>query len=204
MALYNEILVGRFNELLTRMFGLKGQGSPAPQLAGEIAPSFDLGAPPIEARYIGGEQVWCGYGAAPAGGAGKNAFASLNNPTGSNVIAVVERVAVYVAINYEFNLGIDVNLRAGTIGPVLPRDSRLYNGPYPYKTAIGITFAGDAVGAPAVLGPYYGNLARQPTILDDGWVLCPGSALVVYSQTQNQAILGSFSWRQRPLNPSEL
>lgn len=41
MALYNEILVGRFNKALTKLFGIKGP-APAPQLAGEITPAISM------------------------------------------------------------------------------------------------------------------------------------------------------------------
>jgi len=89
MARFNEILTGRHNRLLQKLFSMKG-GPPAPQLASEITASVPLfhGA---ENRYL---ESWerFGIGSQVAALAANNDVARLRNPAGSNVIAVIEKL----------------------------------------------------------------------------------------------------------------
>lgn len=91
MAVFNEILVGRFNRQLQKVFGIKG-GPPAPQLAADISAQYS---------FLSGVEDWVGqswnlYGARSSVGAGAANISVLRfrNPTGSNVIAVLERLTV--------------------------------------------------------------------------------------------------------------
>jgi hypothetical protein len=90
MAIFNEILVGRFNRSLQKTFGIKGS-PPVRQLAGEITPSFMLQSG-IESRYLEG---WNIYSVAPApivGAAGNSPTFRLTNDVGTGVIGVVEKI----------------------------------------------------------------------------------------------------------------
>src|SRR5437879_1331505 len=96
MARYNEILVGRFNRFLQKVFAMKGE-PPAPQLAGEISPNFQLFSG-VENRYL---EAWdrfaAGVNVAPV--AGNLSGIRLRNPAGSNIVAVLERVTFNEAQN---------------------------------------------------------------------------------------------------------
>src|SRR5260370_10296088 len=90
MAKFNEILSGRFNRALQKMLSMKG-GPPSAQLATEIGTQFQfpLG---VEFRNL---ESWFRYGAAPGlpAVAAANAVFRFRNPAGSNVVAVVEKLA---------------------------------------------------------------------------------------------------------------
>lgn len=91
MAIYNEILAGRFARGLQKLFAMKG-GVPAKQLAGEITPVLPL-LVGVENRFL---ESWDRF-ATPlhvaAGGAGFNSAIRIRNPKGSNLIAVFEKIA---------------------------------------------------------------------------------------------------------------
>jgi hypothetical protein len=86
MARFNEILVGRYNRLLQKLYSMKGP-VPAPQLASEISTTFNLFNGP-ENRYL---ESWALFQRAiifAAVAAQVNAV-RLRNPAGSNVVGVV-------------------------------------------------------------------------------------------------------------------
>lgn len=91
MAIYNEILVGRFNRSLQKLFGIKGS-PPVRQVAGEISPGHLLQSG-TENRFL---EAWgrFSYVSQPAAQAGVAAASRLRNPVGSNIIAVLERLIV--------------------------------------------------------------------------------------------------------------
>jgi hypothetical protein len=107
MARYNEILTGRYNRFMQKLFGMKG-GPPAPQLASEIAPAFPLFSG-VENRYL---ESWNRFAAVvgQAAGAGTSAQWQLRNNT-TNVIAVIEKLLVSsttaqgVAVTTDFTPG---------------------------------------------------------------------------------------------------
>ncbi len=89
MAQYNEILTGRYNRFIQKLFSMKGR-PPAPQLSGDIQMqlSFFNGG---ENRYLEGWNRYM-FASNPALGAGIQSASRLRNPANSNVIAVIERV----------------------------------------------------------------------------------------------------------------
>src|SRR5260221_9578742 len=89
MAQYNEILTGRYNRFIQKLFSMKGR-PPARQLSGDIQMqlTFFNGA---ENRYLEGWNRYMFF-TSPALGAGIPAASRLRNPAGSNVVAVLERV----------------------------------------------------------------------------------------------------------------
>src|SRR5437899_9413190 len=94
MALYNEILVGRFARGIQKYFGAKGS-PPIKQLAGDLYIVHKLfnGA---ENRYLEG---WSRFGwvAGQAAAVGNKSAVRLRNPPTSNVIAVIERISCSLA-----------------------------------------------------------------------------------------------------------
>src|SRR5260370_24014979 len=95
MAYTNEILVGRVNRGLQKLFGIKGP-SPVPQLASDVQavhPLFNG----VENRYLDG---WNRFGAQTSQGAsvGNISGFRIRNPSTSNVIAVFEKIAVSTSV----------------------------------------------------------------------------------------------------------
>src|SRR5258708_36523747 len=90
MAIFNEILSGRYNRALQKIYAIKGS-APVRQLGGEILPihAFYAG---IETRAL---EEWYRFGTIinAAAGVGQ-AVAQLRNPLGSNRLVVFEKLFV--------------------------------------------------------------------------------------------------------------
>jgi hypothetical protein len=203
MARYNEILVGRYNRFLQKLFSMKG-GPPSPQLASEIAPAFPMfnGA---ENRYLEG---WDRFGFANiivAGGAGNNSQVRLRNPVGSNIIAVIERItfANPLAQNPSFELRVlSTDLTSALVIPNSRLDARGRTG-----TALTGSFQNNAAVS-FTLSLWNGNGAAGSTldaIVDENqeFPILPGDALTVKEGTLNQAVGVAIWWRERLLEESE-
>jgi hypothetical protein len=91
MAKYNEILVGRLNRALQKFTGIKG-AAPVSQLGSEIMPVLPLfwGA---ESRYLDSWQMFGSFSQIGASPGNLDVF-HFRNPVGSNVIAVIQKLAV--------------------------------------------------------------------------------------------------------------
>ena len=87
MAVYNEILVGRFNRGIQKLFGIKG-GPPARQLSSEIAVNHQLQSG-VENRYLEGWNIVAASYQAAASGAGQSSGIRVRNPKASNAVIVV-------------------------------------------------------------------------------------------------------------------
>ncbi len=110
MAVYNEIGIGRWNRFIQKITDIKGS-PPARQLASEIVfqhPIFHG----QENRYL---ESWDRFGVGLSVGpiAAQQSGLRLVNPSGSNVIAVVEKAAAVVGVST------NVNLEYGRVGASL-------------------------------------------------------------------------------------
>src|SRR5713226_3934628 len=94
MAIYNEILVGRYNRALQKLLGMKGPAS-MNQLAGELITTFNLFYG-TENRYL---ESWDRYAVEneQTAGAGNTAFLRIRNPTNSGVVAVIEKCELNIS-----------------------------------------------------------------------------------------------------------
>ena len=206
LARYNEILVGRFNRALQKLTQLKGD-APAPQMASEIQPSWPL---PLgnEFRYLEGWSLWSMSGRVTGGAAQFSAF-RLRNPTGSNVIGVIQSVIVSAGQaagdTFTFALGpiagdlttvltpqrLDARLKTSGTGSVL----------IPSQT----TNSGGA-GSPqiGILGMNPANNSYE-TITDpvSEIPLLPGDTFQIDDATANQQLTFWVRWRERFLEESE-
>src|SRR5215831_9055081 len=92
MAIYNEILAGRFNRALQKLTSIKG-GPPSRQIGSEIMPGWNL---PLgnEFRYLEGWNRYSVLVALSTGGVGNISAARFRNLAGSNMIAVFEKIAM--------------------------------------------------------------------------------------------------------------
>src|SRR5229473_5047766 len=92
MAVYNEILAGRFNRALQKLFGIKGPPA-VPQLGGEIVPSVSMFYG-VENRYL---EAWerFGFQIVQAAVVGQAGSFRLRNPVNSGTIAVLEKITVW-------------------------------------------------------------------------------------------------------------
>src|SRR5258708_10109219 len=112
MAKFNEILVGRVNRGLQKLFGIKG-GPPVPTLASEVMPVHPLFSG-RENRYLEGWNTFA-LTRGQVAVAGITPVVRLRNPVGSNIIAIFERLLVL-----NFNTTSAPILRSGTTNTDLP------------------------------------------------------------------------------------
>ncbi len=91
MARFNEILVGRYNRALQKLFGMKGN-VPSPQLGSEITPTISFPLSP-DNRYLESWETFAAF-AVVTGAAANVASFRFRNPNNSNVIAVILKLYV--------------------------------------------------------------------------------------------------------------
>jgi hypothetical protein len=206
MARFNEILVGRYNRFLQKLLSMKG-GPPAPQLASEIAPTFEIESPPAESRYLLG---WDRFGivilqpavAAVVGGI------RLRNPVGSNVIAVLEKVQVIgnaVTDQPALHNGAATTDLSLVVNTALSRvDARGRS-----NTGL-IASRSNAVSAPSLANILF-QAATGNTQVNYDFILqpnqeipiLPGDAVQFTSSAANTACTVCILWRERLLEESE-
>jgi hypothetical protein len=205
MARFNEILIGRWNRFLQKLLSMKG-GPPAPQLASEIGPTFEIENPPVENRYLLG---WDRFGillSAPAN-VGTNSGSRLRNPAGSNVVIVIEAIEIDLTVADNLVV-IDHGAIATDNSTVLaPAVFRLDARSRPRSTAIlSVTAAGNPGGLPnnlAIVG--VSNTQSRGYITDEHQeiTVLPGDAIQVRTNATNVQLNASFIWRERLLEESE-
>jgi hypothetical protein len=202
MAIYNEILVGRYARMLQKLFGIKGT-VPTKQLAGEVAPAFPL-FNGVENRYL---ETWDRFGVsgAQSGAVGNNSGFRLRNPTGSNVIAVVEQLRFEVdTANSPISIEIGPMTTDGatvlTPRGLDPRGRTL-------STMLATT--GNALatlGAAAAIGFGEGQAGVHLDLIQDEnqeLPLLPGQGLNILTAGTNLLLRVSCLWRERFLEESE-
>jgi len=205
MARFNEILAGRYNRYLQKLFQLKG-GPPAAQLASEVMPVYPFFAG-RENRFLEG---WSTFGhtrvivavAAVQGGM------RIRNPVNSNLIAIFEKILVGGGLADSPLLEL-----AATVGDminpfsVIPTRWDARQG----QNSSALIFsdsgaAGPGTGLQAKMQAFYPAASSYDFINTDvaELPLLPGDAIEVQSGNVNQQFAVSWLWRERQLEDSEL
>lgn len=200
----NEIRVGRFNRHLQKFLGMKG-AAPSPNLTKEIAAHFLLedGAA-ADQRYL---QSWETFGSFfnVAAALGFNSGGQLRNPAGSNLIAVVERISVtlFNQSTIEYSVGV-VNADLPVVNTTVGFDGRTRQfgaGLHVSQNPVGSGVAG--LGVVGVFQPAAFVVVEMILERDHQFALLPGFGCEIRNLTSNQAILGTFKWRERFLEEGE-
>lgn len=208
MAIYNEILVGRFARGLQKLFGIKGT-VPAKQLSGEILPTIkteDMMS--LELRILGSWRSFTRSGSVAAGGAGNRSAYRLRNPPGSNVIAVLEKFLfnAFFATDTPFiNRGPTGtgDLTTNDSGAVSIRDLRM--GPINSSLILSFSTAAAVVGVQQIqVGALLNTSADGIINPNHEIVIAPGDLLTLYANTLNQGLAFTLMWRERALEEGEL
>lgn len=204
MARFNEILVGRYNRCIQKLFSMKGPSSLV-TVADEMMPvlQFFHG---VENRYL---EAWNRFGAS-IGVAGVAAVTSawrMRNPAGSNVTAVVELMTIQSAV-VDTNLTLFhgtttldltsvaalsltrmdprgnpqpiMQISSGTSQPGLPSSAAYWSAPFGAQGFLNVIFTQN----------------QEITIL-------PGDALQIQTSAVNDTLTVSVFWRERFLEDSE-
>jgi len=201
MAIFNEILVGRFNKALQRAFAIKAS-APVRQLGGEIMPVYPMFRG-VEERYLESWGIFFGAVTVAAVAAVTGAV-RLRNPTGSNVIAVVEQWNFFSTVGADQPL-----LETDITNTDLANVGRGNTGGDSRQTSLSalITSNGTTGAGAAQLLVRAVNGANITTdfisTLDQELVLLPGRSLQLRSQIVNTSVVESLRWRERALEESE-
>jgi hypothetical protein len=198
MAIFNEILEGRYNRALQKLFAIKGS-PPVRQLGGELMPVMALFYG-VEARFL---ESWNRFGntlIAPAVAA-QNSAVRMRNPAGSNVVAVVEKLTVTNGLADVVTLSNQVSdTDLATPGGSIRLDFRQSPGSnislsLGNNIAGGSNFAGSGVQA-NIAYDFIAFEEQELTIL-------PGDQLDIRNVVVNNALRVSMIWRERLLTESE-
>lgn len=201
MARYNEILVGRFNRFMQKIFSMKGPASLV-SLTDELQPTFQFfnGA---ENRYL---ESWDRYGAIITQPAVAANFGQIRfrNPVGSNVVVVVEKVTFSgtLADIALFQVAPQVSDLATAVVLTLSRfDNR---GRAQATLLVSRTAAGAGVTPTQWQGNFLANTTLDVLTTDlQEFPILPGDCLNLGSNTVNQALNVAVWWRERFLEDSE-
>lgn len=192
MALFNEILQGRYNALLTRLMAMKG-GSPAPQLSPEIQMVLAIESERPEWQALMHARLCWASSSVAAGGVGTRARTALLNPAASGVLVVVEEALGIGGTNVLFSYGAaDLATAEATEGF---RDSRWFAAGSPTAR-----LSSTNVGAAAPTAAFYkpsGQALTRPI------VLFPGNSLVLNVGTDDTALVTSWAWLERAFDAGE-
>ncbi len=201
MAIYNEILVGRYNRALQKLLGMKGPAS-MNQLAGELITTFNLFYG-TENRYL---ESWDRYAVEneQTAGAGNTAFLRIRNPTNSGVVAVIEKCELNISTQdlVTWQIGTATADLASVVANV--RNNLDFRNQRVNPALINSSTTGAA--ALNVIGKYTVAVTGKDLILthNQEWPLLPGDAI----QFQNTSVLltlrANLIWRERVMEESEL
>jgi hypothetical protein len=209
MAIFNEILTGRYNRALQKLFAIKGS-PPVRQLAGELVPSIVV-FNGVENRWL---ENWDRFGLylTITAGAATNSLLRIRNPKTSNAIAVIEKMAIAnnTAAAQAYNLrhgNADASDAAVVNTPAATQrwDSRGRQG----------TVMVVSTNAGAVVSPPSPGVSKDITVLpiNQAWqfvndenqemILLPGDALDVFMGNPAVVLDVAWTWRERALEESE-
>lgn len=210
MAALNEILVGRFNGLLTRLLKITG-GAPAPQLTPEVQPILQLISDSADLAFLK-EEFLMVFGATTSNVALKQSYVQVANPSNSGLLIIIEGITVSAdfstptAVQYGFGL---TTPSTRAVQRVVSRDSRVNPGLASSQSGPGAcTFGSDAV-ADGVAGIAF-NQARVDLLsftslyLPVKYVIEPGDAFSVWCEAVNIPTTASIFYRARAAQQAEL
>ncbi len=208
MAIFNEILVGRYNRAIQKLFGIKGS-PPVRQVGGEVMPTISIyyGA---ENRFL---ETWYRYGKfidnLPQ--AGLTTAVRFRNPANSGVIAVLEKVTLFTSLQTEVQMRFrDVLADADLSSPVggFPMERRLgkgLSGGSVGSIRVSTDLAGSQAGTSFNIYRFAPNISFEQIPHEDHQIVVdPGQWFQWFIQDPNIRFSWSAIWRERQIEESEL
>jgi hypothetical protein len=202
MAIYNEILAGRYNRFAQKLFNMKGR-PPAPQLSGDVQLSQQLFSG-SENRFLENWNLW---GAAAVIPANAGQVADFQIRGGAGVLTVVEKVLMWTTgAAEEVDLGsTTATTDLATIPAPSGREMRLTQASGS-ASVVSSTNAG-GIGPGTVFGRFFlpANDQRDCILYEEQQlVLVAGFAYRWQATVANQNLGYSIWWRERPIEDSEV
>ncbi len=202
MAKYNEILTGRHNRFLTKLFSMKGP-APAPQLASDIQVSQPI-FHGVENRFL---ESWdrFGVGILIAPTVGQTNTVQFRNPLQSNAIIVMEKLLIFSPVAQELDISVGQST-ADLVGgaSTAKLDSRTPR----FQSLLNASFATTSVGGLVGIIVRASMLAgvQYDVIIDANQEIpiLPNQGLRVNETAANSQLIVSAIWRERALEESEV
>lgn len=205
MAKYNEILTGRHNRFVQKLFGMKG-AAPASQLSGDVqmVHPFFHGS---ENRLLESWSLWGVTKNIAANAANVDTF-QLRMPVGTNVIAVLEKLTV-ACVQSGIEVVTGVKQQAADLATVttsVTRDTRQLptTGSTAIASSTNVTVPGPNAFADLLAGPGGGLNVDLSMDDDQQVVISPGFCLQVQELVANVNMIVTCWWRERALEESEV
>jgi hypothetical protein len=204
MARYNEILVGRFNKALTKLFSIKGT-APAPQCSSEIAATIELEQVAKENRFLLSVDSYAVF-LQQAGVAATLSTIKFRNPVGSNVVAIFEKISAFSGQADSVTLQQGTNQTDGATLTSLSTTNNM--DPRSGRVSSLILSASGAAAPPSMVG--YAIAPSSATqfadfIADQNQeiLLLPGRSMQIVEGSANISLNTTWFWRERLLEESE-
>jgi hypothetical protein len=207
MARFNEILVGRYNRFLQKLLTLKG-GPPAPQLSSEVGVTFNL-FNGVENRYLEGWNRFAWSFLAGPTAAQTNGL-RLRNPSGSNVVAVIEKITVWASGSATVPL-----VSIGDNNPDLETSASPAPAPLDNRQGTLANHTSTLIASTGALSPasqriiWQGSNTTVANVSDVIWdenqeiPILPQRSITVQQIQVNTQLSAAFFWRERFLEESE-
>lgn len=202
MALYNEILVGRFNRGLQKLLALKGKTG-SPQLAGEIMAVIPL-FHGNEERYLDATDLF-GMGVQQPNVAAANSAVRFRNPATSNTIACIIKLAISSSVVDQVNIRVGATAAdLATSQPNLALDARTQRPSSAISTSRQASGAAPTFGGTLALFFALASNNSDFILFEDQEIpILPGFALQVDQVGVNETLVVNVMWRERFLEDSE-
>lgn len=196
-----ELQQNRYDALMRRVGDLKGPGSKVNDVLEELFPVLDVENVPGELLLLMGTTIGFGGGVLAAVAAQSGKF-QLFNPVGSGKLVTITKVYFVCQATGPVRWATSTIAFGAGIGTETSRDTRRIAADQPIANVRQLS----AVAAAGAISQIR-NPADTPFILSDRngvAVLAPGTGFEIGSAVLNASTAGSFQWRERVAEPSEL
>lgn len=208
MAVYNEILVARYNRLLQKLTAIKG-GPPAAPLGAEIMPVLPLEDFGAENRSIAGWDRF-GLNTQAAAGVGLLAKVQIRNPADSVTVAVIEKLAfLLIGATQDFPTVLIATTNVDLVTVISTNGARFDpRGRRGSKLVVSIATTAGGLGGFIIWngtgsGANGSGIVEVITTRNQEIPLLPGDSLALVGSVANTPLTPSFFWRERFLEDSE-
>ena len=195
-----RVQTGQFDNLIRRLYSIKGGGSELSETLGDLFPTLDLENLPIELLLLRGWHTFARHATQIAVAAQATAL-QLLQPDGRTSIVVVDKIVINSELGGDISIGTNLGLfpvtistrRTDTRNPVLDMSNAQIGG----TNNAGFGATGGLLNLAA-------GVDREFEVPHGLAVLGPGGAFSVVSSTVDSDLSVSFFGRERDAEPSEL
>lgn len=197
-----EIQGGRWDNLLRRLFPVKGQAI-APALAPELLPVVVVQPFDFRMRAILGDKAFGCY-TEQVGVAGQFGCTQIYNPAGSGLLFLLRELRVYSDGAQSVYLGhFDATTVLANTANVYPLDSRLQQGATA-TSAMPVTYGTNAAVSARLFGRVRASVVNTEYLWQNPVIVRPGHYFKVRCGAVNTSLFTSMAWHEVQVESSEL